>query len=140
MRITLLLAFITLAGASLHASAGDVYRWVDEKGVAHYSDTPPANGKFERVNVRTGGGTTVPAANADADTTTDATADEKAKTDPAVARAERCKAARASLSALRSNMEVSIEENGKPRALTEDERLEYADRNERVIALDCDTP
>ncbi|MGE0208316.1 MAG: DUF4124 domain-containing protein [Lysobacteraceae bacterium] len=134
MRITHILVTLALAGAWLTAGASDVYRWVDEKGVSHYSDKPPADGKFERVNVRAGGASAV--------STPDPAAAEQepAKEDPAIARAERCKSARANLAALRSNLEVSIEDNGKTRALSESERLEYADRNERAIALDCDAP
>ena len=133
MRITLILVTLALAGAWLNASASDVYRWVDEKGVSHYADKPPADGKFERVNVRAGGATAVaPPPEADAQAS--------AKDDPALARTERCRSARANLAALRSGLEVSIEDNGKTRALSENERLEYADRNERIIALDCDAP
>jgi hypothetical protein len=133
MRITLILVTLALAGAWLSASASDVYRWVDEKGVSHYSDKPPADGKFERVNVRAGGATAVaPSPEADAQASP--------KDDPALARTERCRSARTNLAALRSGLEVSIEDNGKTRALSENERLEYADRNERIIALDCDAP
>ena len=38
----------TLAlGAVTTVSAGDVYQWKDAKGVTHYSQTPPAQGKFQ---------------------------------------------------------------------------------------------
>ncbi|HPA02243.1 MAG TPA: DUF4124 domain-containing protein [Chiayiivirga sp.] len=140
MRITLLFATLALAGATLDATAGgEVYRWTDEKGIAHYTDTPPASGKYERVNVRTGGASAEAQAKDEASTDA-AAADSSAKKTPAQERAERCKAARANLAALHSSLEVSIEENGKPRALTEEERLEHADRSERIIASDCDTP
>lgn len=42
-----------LAGALLlaMASAGaQVYKWVDKKGVVHYSDTPPANAPARQIN------------------------------------------------------------------------------------------
>jgi acyl-CoA reductase-like NAD-dependent aldehyde dehydrogenase len=139
MRITLLFATLVLAGATLDATAGgEVFRWTDEKGIAHYTDMPPASGKYERVNVRTGGASTVAQAKDEAPTDA-AAADGTGKKTPAQERAERCQAARANLSALQSNLEVSVEENGKPRALTEEERLEHADRSERIIASDCDT-
>lgn len=34
--------FLTVLLFSSSLAAADVYRWVDEKGVVHYTDTPPA--------------------------------------------------------------------------------------------------
>ena len=50
MRLILLLAFL---GAGLSAQA-QVYRWVDEKGAVHYSNsTPPAGAKAKVIEVDT---------------------------------------------------------------------------------------
>lgn len=38
-----------LAGPAL---AGEVYRWVDEQGKAHFSDTPPVQRKAEKIEIR----------------------------------------------------------------------------------------
>lgn len=31
----------------VNATAGDVYQWKDEKGITHYSNTPPASGSYK---------------------------------------------------------------------------------------------
>jgi hypothetical protein len=43
-------ALLVLALASLPAAA--VYKWVDEKGVTHYSETPPPDAKATQVETR----------------------------------------------------------------------------------------
>ena len=39
-----------LAILSLDAQAGELYRWMDSKGVMHYSDTPPP--KSEQAEIK----------------------------------------------------------------------------------------
>ncbi|MDP2809404.1 MAG: DUF4124 domain-containing protein [Rhodocyclaceae bacterium] len=34
------------------AAAGEVYRWVDEQGKTHFSDTPPIQRKAEKIEIR----------------------------------------------------------------------------------------
>ena len=46
---TALLAASVLATAA--ASAGEVYQWKDANGVTHYSQTPPAQGKFQQRTI-----------------------------------------------------------------------------------------
>lgn len=46
---TALLAASVLAAAT--ASAGEVYQWKDASGVTHYSQTPPAQGKFQQRTI-----------------------------------------------------------------------------------------
>lgn len=46
---TALLAASALAAAT--ASAGEVYQWKDANGVTHYSQTPPAQGKFQQRTI-----------------------------------------------------------------------------------------
>ena len=46
-------ALLGLVPAALPAAA--VYKWVDENGVTHYSELPPADGKATKVETRTGG-------------------------------------------------------------------------------------
>ena len=42
-------AMLTLAVAGQAAShASGIYKWVDEKGITHYSQDPPPQGRFER--------------------------------------------------------------------------------------------
>jgi hypothetical protein len=41
-----------LAGLALQANAQDgLYKWVDDKGVVHYSDKPPAGKSGQKLNV-----------------------------------------------------------------------------------------
>src|SRR5512138_2619726 len=48
------LMLITLACVATGAAAGDVYKWTDQDGVVHYSETqPPAPVKSELVHVAT---------------------------------------------------------------------------------------
>src|SRR5690606_7047568 len=99
------------------AVAQQVYRWVDENGIVHYSDTPPPEKKdLERVNVRTTG-----AAKLTAEELAAAETAEKARPESAQAakRAEaeakkeqNCKSARSSLLALNSGSEVSGDFDG----------------------------
>jgi hypothetical protein len=44
------------------AAAAQMYKWVDEKGVTHYSETPPPDGKAAKVDIRPAtGGASAPA-------------------------------------------------------------------------------
>ncbi len=125
---------VTLALGALgtQAFASEVYRWVDEKGVAHYADMPPSGIKYERVNVRSGSTETI----STAQTSDDASAAEADS--PAARRAQRCQTARQSLAALQSNLEVSAEFDGKVRPLTAEEREQQVARNQQIVANDCD--
>ncbi len=38
-------------GTITTVSAGEVYQWKDAKGVTHYSQTPPAQGKFQARSI-----------------------------------------------------------------------------------------
>lgn len=121
-------------------SATEVYRWTDDKGVTHYSDTPPANKKYERMNVRTG---TVrePVQEAAEEAATDAATPARtmAQVDPAV-RAQRCETAQRNLIALRSNLDVTAEFDGETRNLTAEERTTQIAQNERIVAANCENP
>ena len=48
--IVLSVALLGSAGAQ----AGSVYKWVDESGVVQFSDVPPIQSEFERVNLKVG--------------------------------------------------------------------------------------
>lgn len=123
------------------ASATDVYRWTDEKGVTHYSDTPPGDRKtYERVNVRTGKASAPETTAETNDNAGEETAQPiQAQVDPAV-RAERCQTAQRNLLLLRSDIEVAGEVDGETRTLTTEEREKQIAQNERVVANNCDTP
>ena len=50
LRISLLAAALTLATVTT-VSAAEVYQWKDANGVTHYSQTPPAQGKFQARSI-----------------------------------------------------------------------------------------
>lgn len=41
-----------IAAISLSASGQEVYQWKDDKGVTHYSETPPANTQYQQQKIR----------------------------------------------------------------------------------------
>jgi len=47
---------LLLCSAAACAAAQDVYRWVDERGVVHYGEKPPANRPSTVVNTRPAAG------------------------------------------------------------------------------------
>ena len=57
------------------ASAGEMYRWVDNEGVTHYSDQPQANA--ERINIKVPKGFSRQSVSGDARTSGDATAEKE---------------------------------------------------------------
>lgn len=48
-KVVLALAFALATGG---AQAGTMYRWVDEKGVTHFSEDPPPDGKAQKIDVK----------------------------------------------------------------------------------------
>ena len=49
------IAAILAATAALAVSAQAMYKWVDEKGVTHFSQHPPPDGKAQKVEVKPSG-------------------------------------------------------------------------------------
>ena len=45
-------ALLALALVALAAMAQPMYKWVDEKGVTHFSESPPPDGKATKVEVK----------------------------------------------------------------------------------------
>lgn len=80
----MLLHFLVLAAAAAPA-LGQVYKWVDERGVTHYGERPPQGGKASEVPDKLGSpGGASPRANAPAES----------RPAPAPAQAERTEDAR----------------------------------------------
>ena len=48
------IVLLSLVFAAFPAAA-QMYKWVDEKGVTHYSETPPPDGKGKQVDVKPSG-------------------------------------------------------------------------------------
>lgn len=116
----LLLALIALP---LAASAGEVYKWKDAKGVTHYSDSPPPG---QKATARTMSERATPAAPA-------------AKP---VVNAD-CTNARSNLALLEGTGKVGVDDNkdGKvDRELTADERARRLKLAQTQIETYCDAP
>lgn len=60
MRTLLVFFLLTIFALNAHA---ELKKWVDENGVVHYSDTPPAGTKVDSVRNVTGKDTAIPSAN-----------------------------------------------------------------------------
>ena len=90
---------LSAAPALAQQTAGEVYQWTDANGVTHYSQTPPAQGRYEHRLITTGG-TPAPAVAAPAD----------AAANP------QCTAARANITALQGEADVmqDTDGDGKP--------------------------
>lgn len=101
------------APAIAQQTAGEVYKWTDANGVTHYSQTPPASGKYEHRLI-TSSGTTSPAV---------AEAAVAAPVNP------QCTAARANLTALQAEGDVmqDTDGDGKP-----DKVLDAAQRTNQL--------
>lgn len=129
-------------GAAQTATAQQVYRWVDEKGIVHYADTPPPEKKgLERVNVRTAGAAKLTpeelaaAEAAEKGSPENAQAAKQAEAD--AKKAQNCRTARTNLLALNSGNEVNGDFDGIRRALTPEERQEQIEKNQVVVERDC---
>lgn len=147
-----LLLLIVLAGLS-PAGWGQVYKWVDEKGVTHYTETPPPDGKGQKIKVSPRSADPDAAkANPGAKSWQEqeiefrqrrVEAEEAARKQEANAIRERavrraCVAARADLENLRMQRPiVRIDERGERRYIEDKERAELIRRTEQAIQRDC---
>ena len=138
--------FIALVGAVTAAHAADAYRWVDAKGVVHWSDAPPpVESKAELVHLP-GTGRTAGAAVAIPDEPAKADDSEEAgeKKEPgtlasSVQSAEkRCAEARANLEVLQRSGPVGMDSgNGKPQPLDDAARQRQIGNAQTIIATYC---
>jgi len=105
---------VALLGASAFAQANDLYKWTDDKGVTHYSDTPPpSQATASRIKVAPGVPSDVAAtAAADASKAKDGTIPPPA-TAAATPQDKACEQARSNLNLLQSKYAVA-DASGKP--------------------------
>jgi len=120
-----------VAGLSLllatPAFAAKVYQWKDEKGVTHYSDSPPPGQDIKGRNLADKGGTAAPS--------------EQPTAKPVAANAN-CTNARSNLTVLQGGGDVGIDENkdGKPdRSLNQSERANRTALAEAQIKTYCES-
>lgn len=110
-----LLAATCLAAALAPASvcAQTVYKWKDARGVTHYSERPPASGRYSQQDGKRDPVSTQPAAKAD----------QAAKPDP------RCNSARSNLATLQGKAAVQMDTDGDGKL---DRTLNDAERANQV--------
>lgn len=123
---------VALIGLSAFAQANDLYKWTDDKGVTHYSDTPPPS-QATASRIKVAPGVTSDVAAADAGKAKDGTA----TTPPAAAgtpQDKACEQARSNLNLLQSKYAVA-DASGK--ALDDKTREMFTEQAKQALAQ-CD--
>lgn len=128
MRVVAVLALLTTI--CLAAAASEVYKWVDENGNVHYSDSPPENVESEKVQIEAspsqGDGSTKRLLEQAEQTRERLVAERQARAAADEAEAsrraadsQRCTFARQQLISLQQNLPVYRDETGKFRTRSE---------------------
>ncbi|HET9679430.1 MAG TPA: DUF4124 domain-containing protein [Gammaproteobacteria bacterium] len=119
----------------LPASA-QVYRWVDDQGKVHYSDTPPPSEQAEALNIDSG--ERVPA---EEETAADEKTADEIQTPIAQTLAEkRCELAKITLATYREvDTLVKADEEGNKQALSDEEKAAAIKQAEANVAARCNT-
>jgi len=136
-----------LLAMSATAMASQVYKWVDEKGVTHFSAQPPQGQQATSVNTATPQPKPAPAEASKAAPTFESIADpeqtaidEKVKQEVAAKEAERkkyCADVRTNLAQLENNPRVRVEVDGEIRRLSEEERQTRITEAQKSISDNC---
>ena len=128
MRKIVISAALSLVCTS--AMATQLYRWVDENGVTQFSQQPPAEDQYQRLQVKPapelGTGSLAPASDASAEEQTEATepaAAPQPTPEQQAKLAEQCDALRANLTTMQNNPRLRRTlEDGTVERIGEDER------------------
>jgi len=136
-----------LLAMSATAMASQVYKWVDEKGVTHFSAQPPQGQQATSVNTATPQPKPAAAEASKAAPTFESIADpeqaaidEKVKQEVAAKEAERkkyCADVRTNLAQLENNPRVRVEVDGEIRRLSEEERQTRITEAQKSISDNC---
>lgn len=129
---------------ALPARADAIYKWVDDKGVTHFSQTPPDKLDSKRLDVRTAPADTpatdakAKAAEAKAAEAKDADAKPQRTEAQKKERAERCKQAQDDLARLEDPKPlVRFGEKGEAIPMADDERPALIEQVKKVIGEQC---
>jgi len=150
MRI-LPLAILAIAAAALPLHAA-MYKWVDEKGVTHYSETPPPDGKAQKIEVKPAQPVEAPRAKQEDWQQREyqfrqrrlekELADEKARKGEerdAASRKDRCLRAQRSLDVLRREVPIyETNERGERVYLEDKERASLIENWKRIAEASCE--
>lgn len=134
---------------SSSAFATEVYSWVDENGVKHFSGQPPGHDNYELMTLRDRGGRSIvtrPARQPQQPTETVVSQEETVITtpdrtvtviDPEVIAAN-CNRARNNLDLVNSRRRIVLTgDDGEPRRLNDDERLALVSESQAYIDENC---
>jgi hypothetical protein len=132
---TTILFFVILASFTTNSYAAKVYRWVDDKGNTHFSESIPRETKAETLNVTTAGKGSLNSADASAEDKKNSkekkTVAEKTEPQlmPEVSKEDKnkyCQQSRDLLQQMNGNVQRRFEQpDGSYRKLTQEEILEY---------------
>lgn len=139
---SIIAAGVLLLATQGYTQAAEVYRWVDAQGVTHFSELPPGNQPATRLNtaVHNPSHPAAPTKQRGATEDPQGAYDEKVKKEVAereVQIARYCDGLRTALAQLRNNPRLRIEEDGKTRRVSEEERLSRISKAEQQIEKDC---
>ena len=155
-----ILALLALLAAAAAPAQEEIYKWVDENGVTHFGERPPAGAEARRVDVQPVPAVTPPPPAPEPPATPESqdaapggepelSYAEQRRQERAEARAEalreqqvreeNCKRMRAQVAALEPNPRVIVnDEDGNPRRLSDEERLSALEEAKKYIAENCE--
>lgn len=126
----LLAAALALSGAAV--ASGEIYRWTDDNGVTHYSDTPPVSREHSTFKVASAPPVPVPLPATEL-------AAEATKA-PVTTNQSNCETARKNLETFANSTSVTMDRDGDGTAesLDEAQRATEIARNEELVEIYCD--
>ncbi len=148
--LTILSIFVSIMLFSSSVYATEVYSWVDENGVQHFSGQPPKHDNYERITLRDRGISRAaarrpaqqpqqPAETVVSQEETVITTPDRTVTviDPEVIAAN-CNRARNNLDLVNSRRRIVLTgDDGEPRRLNDDERLALISESQSYIDENC---
>ncbi|WP_347331163.1 DUF4124 domain-containing protein [Marinimicrobium locisalis] len=141
MRIWLPLAAALMTGlAALPTLAEDVYRWVDDDGVTHFTSHPPKNRKADQLRTQTGHSEPVDYATQypEEETPEQEQPREENRGPTQAERDDACQRARENLRLLEQGGRIAEEtEDGSRRYLSEEDKAERAERAQQIVEEAC---
>lgn len=139
-----LLTTALLCLVPLHMVAATAYKWVDENGETHYSQSPPPATKAEVIKTPNASATTPTPAQNPASTATQKPVDAKqppdakAKAEDAAVRDENCASARKNMETLQNSARVTVKDvDGLYHRLNDDERKTRIEDTQKRIDEFC---
>lgn len=134
---------LLMLAAAMPAIAGQMYSWVDDKGVKHFSDSPPPASVKNATKLTLHGGVTSDNAQEQHEAAAEAakpveTAANQPLVDSAETRANACKQAKDNLELLQGERPISMAgADGKPQVLDDDQRKQEVARAQEQVSFYC---